>query len=154
MNTCPKCGAEVAIADQYCGSCGADMHLELQIDAMYTPALETARKWIFAVGIIYVVSALLMGAMSGDMTNELLWGPTIALFVCHLGLWWWAKTQPFPAAVVALVLFVTVQGINAALDPETIYQGLIVKVLFLVALIKAVQAGSQANRLRRQVRSS
>lgn len=144
----------MAIADQYCGSCGADMHLELQIDAMYMPALKTARTWILAIGIIYVVSALLVGAMIGDMTDKLVWGPAIALFACHLGLWWWAKTQPFPAAVVALVLFVTVQGINAALEPESIYKGLVIKVLFLVALIKAVQAGSEANRLRRQVRSS
>lgn len=128
------------------------MHLELQIAAMHQPALDTARKWILAIGIIYVVSALVMGAIVGDMTDKYIWGPTIALFICHLGLWWWAKTQPFPAAVVALVLFLTVQLVNAAMNPDTIHHGIVVKILFLVALIKAVQAGSEANRLRKQVR--
>ena len=42
------------------------------------------------------------------------------------------------------------QLINAAVEPSAIYKGIIIKVLFLVALIRAVQAGSEANRLRGQ----
>lgn len=154
MTSCPKCGAQLAVTDRFCAECGANAEVELHIAAFHQPALETARKWILAIGIIYVVSAFLMVAIAGDMMldqdKNLLYGVSFALCAIHIGLWWWAKTAPFPAAVVALVLFITVQLINAAVEPSTIYKGIIIKILFLVALIKAVQAGSEANRLRGQ----
>lgn len=144
----------MAVSDRFCPACGANTEVELHIQAFHQPALESARKWILAVGIIYVVSALLVTAMAGDMMldedRNFLFGVSLALCAIHVGLWQWAKTAPFPAAVVALVLFITVQLINAVLDPSSLYKGIIIKVLFLVALIKAVQAGSQANRLRGQ----
>src|SRR5688500_11951226 len=154
MTSCPKCGAQLAVTDQFCGECGANAEVELHIAAFHQPALESARKWILAAGITYVVSAFLVTAIARDaMLDEdrnLLFGVAFALSAIHIGLWWWAKTAPFPAAVVALVLFITVQLINAAMDPSTLYKGFLIKILFLVALIKAVQAGSEANRLRGQ----
>jgi hypothetical protein len=144
----------MAAAERYCGACGADSEIELHIAAFHQPALDSARKWILAVGIIYVLSAMLMTAIAGDaMLDEerkLVLGVSLALCLIHVGLWWWARTAPFPAAVVALVLFVTLQLINAALDPSTIIKGIVIKILFLVALIRAVQAGAEANRLRGQ----
>jgi hypothetical protein len=154
MTSCPKCGAQLAMTDQFCGSCGANVETELQIQAFHQPALETARKWILAIGIIYVVSAFIMVAIAGDMMldedRNLLYGVSFALCAIHVGLWWWAKTAPFPAAVVALVLFITVQLINLAAEPSSFYKGIVIKILFLVALVRAVQAGLEANRLRGQ----
>jgi hypothetical protein len=48
----------------------------------------------------------------------------------------------FPVAVtiVALVLYVGINVTNAVIDPHTIYQGLILKVVFIVCLAKAIQA--------------
>lgn len=156
LTSCPRCGAAQELTDRFCSACGADPQVELEIAAFHGPALETARKWILAIGIIYVASALLVTGVSGvgfdldDPMVRLLWGTSLGLCAIHLGLWVWAKTAPFPAAVVALVLFVTVQAINAVVEPSSMYKGLLIKVLFLVALIRAVKAGSEAQRLRAQ----
>ena len=74
------------------------------------------------------------------------------LCLVHIGLWWWAKTAPFAAAVVALVLFVTLQLVQAVIDPSTLARGVIIKVFFLVALVQAVMAGVEVQRLLRERR--
>lgn len=154
LTSCPRCGAPQELTDRFCSACGADPQVELEIAAFHGPALESARKWILAVGIIYVVSVIFTTAIAGisftDPAVRMVMGTALALCAIHIGLWVWAKTAPFPAAVVALVLFITVQVFSAVVEPSTMYKGLLIKVLFLVALIRAVKAGSEAQRLRAQ----
>lgn len=71
----------------------------------------------------------------------------LGLAVIYLGLWFWAKRQPFTASVVALLLFLTVIIISAVIDPKTLAQGILVKILFIAALAKAISAGSAERRL-------
>ncbi|MGE0871684.1 MAG: hypothetical protein AB7P03_24205 [Kofleriaceae bacterium] len=71
----------------------------------------------------------------------------IALAVVYFGLWFWAKNNPYTAALVALLLFITVVVISGILEPKTLYQGVLVKILFTAALIKAVSEGREARRL-------
>lgn len=53
---------------------------------------------------------------------------------------WWARIQPLPAILVALCVFVLLMLVNAALEPETLFKGLLVKILFIVALVKGLTA--------------
>jgi hypothetical protein len=60
------------------------------------------------------------------------------------GLWWWAKRAPLPAIACALALFVAVQVGSALMDPATIAEGLIIKILAMVALGKGLSAALAA----------
>lgn len=64
----------------------------------------------------------------------------------YLGLWRWAKANPFMAALTALILFISVHVISAVVEPKTLVQGVLIKVLFIVALVRAVKAGAEARR--------
>lgn len=64
----------------------------------------------------------------------------------YVGLWRWAKSNPFMAAVTALILFLGVHVISAVVEPKTLVQGVIIKILFTVGLIHAVKAGAEARR--------
>lgn len=149
---CSSCGADIPTDERYCSACGYDTHHDDRIEAELMPRLRQARGWILAVGIIYVLSAILQvtvlgrGLSSADATFLLALNG--ALFVVHLALWWWARGAPLAAAVVALCLFASLQVVNAAVDPSTLWKGLILKALFLVALVQAVRAGMQVHRLR------
>lgn len=151
--SCLRCSAPMALEEKFCSACGANRDVELEAEAFAGPALRSARNWILGVGILYMVSAVLITAMMGvDFGSDvgmMILGTNAALLAIHIGLFIWAKKAPFAAAVVALCLFFTVHLINAILDPTTIYQGLIIKIAFLVILIKAVKAGQYANQLRR-----
>lgn len=72
----------------------------------------------------------------------------VVLAFLYFGLWIWARREPYLAALVALLLFVSVVVVSAVLEPGTLHQGILIKVLFTVALVKAVQAGHQERRQR------
>ena len=152
--TCGKCKGPLAAAERFCPACGADRDLEIQIEALERTKLASARKWILGIGIWYLVSGLIMLAIVKDqLTPEgrvFLLGTHLGLFAVHVGLYVWARIAPLAAAVVSLVLFLTLHLANAVLEPSSIYKGMIVKVLFVVVLVKAIQAGYEIHRLRNE----
>lgn len=149
--SCQQCQTEMSTTERYCPACGHDSGLDGDLAALDAKVRE-ARGWILAVGIVYAVSAVLMvtvlgGGLPSDARTMIL-AINFGLCAIHIGLWLWAKSEPFAAAVVALVLFVTVQAIDIASDPEAITRGLFIKVFFVIALVSAVRAGLQARALR------
>lgn len=47
---------------------------------------------------------------------------------------------PVPITVISLTLYLGLQALDALMDPKSIAQGIIIKVIIIVALVKAVQA--------------
>lgn len=75
----------------------------------------------------------------------------IGLAIVYLGMWFWAKRNPLAATVTALLLFVTVIFVNAAYDPKTLAQGIIVKIFFIAALAKAIGAAQEERKIQAQI---
>jgi hypothetical protein len=153
--TCNKCKAEMGARERYCPSCGADREVEWKVAGLEMTKLAKARNWILGIGVWYVISGALMYLVlrkqyATDADRDMLLGTTLVLFVLHLGLYVWAKTAPLAAAIAALCLFVTVHVANAAIEPSTIYKGIVIKVAFVLILAKAIQAGLEIHRLRNQ----
>jgi hypothetical protein len=71
----------------------------------------------------------------------------IALSVLFLGLWFWARTNPYAAALVAFLLFITVIVVSAVYEPKTLVQGIVVKILFTIGLIQAIKSGREERRI-------
>jgi hypothetical protein len=153
--TCNKCKAEMGARERYCPSCGADREVEWKVAGLEMTKLAQARNWILGIGVWYVISGAILylimrQQLASDADRNMLLGTTAVLFVLHVGLYFWAKTAPLAAAVAALLLFVTVHVANAAMDPSTIYKGMVIKVAFILILAKAIQAGLEIHRLRNQ----
>ncbi len=75
----------------------------------------------------------------------------IGLAIVYLGMWFWAKRNALAATVTALLLFITVIFVNAAYEPKTLAQGIIVKIFFIVALIKAIGAAQEERKINAQM---
>jgi hypothetical protein len=153
-SVCGKCKQPLASSEQFCSGCGADRHVEAHIRAVEATKLERARKWILGIGIWYLVSGLVMYLVLQDrltdLGKQLLLYPAIGLCAIHIGLWAWAKKAPLAAAIVALVLFVSLHVTNAVLEPGSIYKGIVIKIIFVSILVKAIQAGYEVHRLRNE----
>jgi uncharacterized membrane protein YiaA len=75
----------------------------------------------------------------------------VGLGVIFIGLWWWAQTNAFAAALIALLLYGTVMLVSALIDPASLLKGIVVKVVIMVALSSAVSAGyRQRSQVRRR----
>jgi hypothetical protein len=57
-----------------------------------------------------------------------------------LGLGYWAKSAPLPAIMVAAAVYGVVQVANALVDPRTIGQGWIMKVIVITLLVKGIRS--------------
>ena len=112
-------------------------------------------------GIDPVVRDQLMKQQTGMTFSEavahdrgqvtLLLAINIGLAIAYLVLWQWAKKNALAATVVALLLFITTIGVNAVMEPATLAQGIIVKILFIAALSKAVSSAQEERKLGRQL---
>ncbi len=146
---CPHCQHRNADAARFCEGCGTPL-ADMEYDLLHRPALRQGRKWMGIVAGLYLLGGALMAAVTWSSAPE----TAVGLFILHAalaltqgGLWWWAKRAPFPAAVVSLALYVTMILLSAIADPMTLLRGWLIKILFITALVKAVQAGMAAKKL-------
>lgn len=64
------------------------------------------------------------------------------------GLWVWSKRSPLPAIATALAVFVGVHFVSFLLEPSTLFQGIVIKILAIGALASGLKAAMQARAAR------
>jgi hypothetical protein len=68
----------------------------------------------------------------------------LGIGVIFAGLGTWALFQPLPPSIIGLVLYVLFIVIDFAAAPELVLRGIILRIIIVVALVKAVQAAATA----------
>jgi hypothetical protein len=140
---CAACGAAVG-GGPFCEKCGAD-HKALSFEQdrawmLHSGPLRSARGSLLWVGVLTAIGALLMFARSnGEDFVAFVIGLGVA--VLYVGLWQWAKREALGATAAGLGVFVTLQVAGAAIEPASLLQGIILKVVVLVLLVRGVRAG-------------
>lgn len=56
------------------------------------------------------------------------------------GLYFWSKRAPLPAILLAAGTYLAIQVVSAIVDPATIAQGIVLKIIFVMLLYRGVQA--------------
>jgi len=121
-----------------------------------TTELRKARNWILAVGVImFVMDFIMVNVVYGDqLTSEGKWlvmklsGLVFAYFI---GMYVLARFKPVAACVLALVGFWGLHLYLASIDPKSLAQGIILKILFTLALIKGIKSANRAEQLKREL---
>ena len=174
---CPHCGQVNIDAGAFCAECGKALPSEVpsgpqvvmgnavaSTDAGKSAQAEQLRKQaggafgaLLAVGILTLIGGIIIFALLKNAGGEaarqapMLLGVNVVLAIIFTGLAIWARANPLPAAVVGLVLFISIHTINAVIDPTSIFLGIPVKVIIIVVLIKAVQSGVKYKQLQEQM---
>ena len=108
--------------------------------APYEKSLKNARIWLYVVAAFQAGMGIFEFATIDDKT--LAW---IALIIdvviggVFLGLALWSRTKPYLSFVIALGLYVVFNVAFMALDSSNMLRGLLVKILVVIALVKAVR---------------
>jgi hypothetical protein len=74
------------------------------------------------------------------------------LAASFIGLSFWARRAPLPAAVTGLCLFLVIQVVNGMIDPVTLVKGWLLKVLFIGAMVKTITSAMAERAAARAVR--
>jgi hypothetical protein len=90
---------------------------------------------------------------AGELRAQVLWEHrgvlvvNLILAALMLVLAWWSKRQPLAAILIATAIFVVVQILGAIVDPKTIVQGIIVKIIIIVVLVRGIKGALEARAL-------
>lgn len=122
-------------------------------------ARKKASGVLFGVAILQAVCGTAMVLLAPNVLGVALEGPELvitiilhaAIIAAFAGLGWWALYQPLPAAIVGLVLYVLLIVSDIAVSPEMAMKGIVVKIIIIVGLVQAIQAGAKASKLKQSV---
>jgi len=90
-----------------------------------------------------------VGELRSQIKHEviLVFGTNYFLAAIMFGLYLYSRKAPFPAMVTALCVYLAVIVLNSIIDPQTIIQGIIVKIIFISALIAGIKTSLVARGL-------
>lgn len=173
---CPHCGAMNPSGGAFCESCGKALPSaaasgprilssatgfastgagrSMQSDELQKQAKKAAGA-LLAVAIIQVIfGAILVFALLPAgipaATRNMIMLSVFGIGAVFFALYFWARKQPLPASIVGLVLFITMHLLDAIADPTALARGLIMKIIIIVVLVNAIQAGLKHRQLKRQ----
>jgi len=87
---------------------------------------------------------------AGELRKQVIWEHrgvlvvNLILAVIMVVLAWWSKRRALPAILIATAVFVVVQVTGAIMDPATLTQGVVVKIIVIVVLIKGIKGALSA----------
>jgi hypothetical protein len=121
---------------------------ESQHKSTHKQTVKSGRGYILAISILQLVAGLAVFAVyyAGGQTQKsrafLANAVTMTLLgLVYMGLWIWAKTAPFAAALTALIIYLTVLALDGVFAPQQIAQGILIKILIVAGLSQAVKSG-------------
>jgi len=124
--------------------------------AELTKQLRSARGWILFVGVAaFAIEMFVIYILWNDRIDPT-WRSQLTLYdagilAYFIAMWWFAQYRPVLCCLLALAGFWALQAYLAAMNPETLAQGIVVKALFTIALIRGIQSATRAERLRREL---
>ena len=172
---CPHCGAMNPSTGAFCESCGKALPSALptsprivsgagfagtaigrglQSEELHKQAKKAAGA-LLAVAVIQVafgavvIFLVLPKNVPTNVRNELMFR-IFGIGAVFFALYFWARKQPLPAAIVGLVLFVTLHVLEAITNPAAIVQGIIMKIIIIAILVSAIQAGVKYRQIQRE----
>jgi hypothetical protein len=121
-----------------------------------TTELRRARGWILGVGTVMLVFNLLAiqvvnGAQLPDEVKRSATAYVLGIFMFFLVMWWLAGRRPVLACVLALLGFWGLALYMTMDDGSSILEGIVMKGLFTLALIRGLTSASRAERLKREL---
>jgi hypothetical protein len=82
---------------------------------------------------------------AGELRRRVVWEHR-GLLIVNLGLSaimlvlaWWSRFKPLAAILIATAIYAAVQVVSAIMDPATIMQGLVVKILVIAILVRGIK---------------
>ncbi len=115
----------------------------------YDKSIKNARLALFAVAAMQVLFGIIIGVSQGG--DGALYTIVISIIVAaiFIALGLWSKSKPYTAIVTGLIVFVSLHLIEAIFDPSTIKNGIIMKIVVIVYLVKSINDAREAQEMKK-----
>ncbi len=146
--TCYCCRSAYNESDSFCGVCGyplkgtkeeqkqfsTNYYLnKIDIDNVKVK-IKQARLILYVLSGFTVITGLVLLLKDN---NNLLFIVNLILAGIYLGLGFWARKKAFAAIFTGFLIYITIILLNGIFTPLTLINGIVFKVIFIIAFIKA-----------------
>ena len=147
---CYCCKSEYSASDKFCGKCGYPLQgteeeqkkfsvnyvlNDFEIDVVKN-RIKEARIILFVLASFTAIFGL-VSLFSNSDTSITLFVVNLILAGIYAGLGFWAIKKAFAAILTGGLIYVSIILLTAFVSPVTIFQGIIFKVIFIAAFIRA-----------------
>jgi hypothetical protein len=155
FTVCEHCNAINGPLNKYCSQCsfpvgGSDeekANFRLIVssrrrfldDAM--DKIKSARNAIYGLAALFFIFGLFMGFGMDDFATMIV---NLILCVIYLVLAAWCNQNPFGAILTAFIIYMTIVLVNMVVDPATLFQGIIIKIVIIAWLAKGIRSAHEA----------
>jgi hypothetical protein len=136
---CSACQTAVKPNDQFCENCGHAM--PSGEDHAHQKNVKQAARTIWTLSALFLLSGLVLYFLSKSQPakSAVLIGSLVLVAIMAI-LAVWAKKAPLAALVVATATYCVLIVTSAIVDPRTIAQGLILKIVVITLLIRGIKS--------------
>ncbi len=132
---CAACGKTVKPNDKFCGACGHEMPPPEQ--HLHKKHVNAAMHAIIWLAILFAVAGMLMYYTSHEK-SDLAGGLVLSGIMAALA--FWSRKAPLAAVLVATAIYFALIVLDAIIDPKTLAQGVLLKILFIILLVRGIKA--------------
>ena len=123
----------------------------VDINSLYIPATAAAAEpptsdeallgrsgatSLLAVAVLELVGTTVVSLSAGPASFDL--ALAYGLAAAFAGLYAWARTNPFPACITGLALYITMHLLAAVAEPASLAQGIIIKLVVVCVLVRSI----------------
>jgi hypothetical protein len=152
---CDNCRAENPSTQKFCSSCSYPISGSLEERQQFVATIgrhkllikRAKEKISNAKIIIYLIAGLtfLTGGFAYFKFEDFnLMIVNLCMSLLYLIMAAWADKNPFAAILTAFIIYITVILVNAVVSPGSLFSGLLWKVIFIGAFIKAIRSAQEA----------
>lgn len=159
---CENCSSSAASDNVYCTSCGYPILGSQEEKSRYILRVSSRKRLLHDAKLkvkeartaIFVLAGLtlvfgLIAEFASDDTATAIVSLVLCLFYLIMGVW--SNKNAFGAILVSFIVYITLNILNAIVDPATLVQGIIIKIIFILAFIKGIRSASEAQRLMKEL---
>jgi len=113
----------------------------------YDKHIRNARNMLFVIAALQLLPLLFLGPLT---VQAKLLVATVSILVSTMFfiLALWTKQRPYAALLAASIVYVALVAINGFLNPSSLLQGAVVKVIIMVLLILGIRNAREAQRMK------
>lgn len=162
---CEACYYKVAADDAFCNNCGyplkgteeeqrafkANLAIN-EIDLQdYKDKMRKGRNSLYYVGGALFVGTLIEVGTAPDKSNAgFIIGFGAVIMGIFIALAAWSKAKPFAAMVSGASLWGVIMILNAIVNPISIIQGIVVKIIIIGLLVNGIRAAIAAEKIKKE----
>ena len=134
---CPYCKALLVSKEKF--SSVVKKRKEKSLETEKKEFIKSGRNTLLIVGGLNVIP-LFIYLSHGDNLSAIIEGTIAGMF---LGLGLLATRVPYAALLSGIILYILLTGLSAVADPESIINGLIIKIIVIYYLFKGMRAANK-----------